>query len=75
MCQVLRISTLHKMNMTFVFMEFRYVSSVSCKLALAKSICQQLNNNKGISHRPPWRLNLVLLQLLTFNLPKAFRVE
>ena len=40
---------------------------VTDKLALAKSICQWLNNNKSISHLPLWRLNPVLLQLLTFN--------
>ena len=62
MCQVLRISTVHKMNMAFVFMKFSYVSSVNYKLALARSICQPLNINKGIGHLPPWRLNPVLLK-------------
>ena len=63
------------MNMTFVFMEFRYVSSANYKLALAKSICQQLNNNKGTGHLPLWRLNPIILQFLTFNNPREFRVE
>ena len=35
---------------------------VSYKLALANSICQRLNSNKGICHLP------VLLQLLTFEI-------
>ena len=49
---------------------------VNYKLTLAKSICQWLNNNKGICHRPLWRLNPVLLQLPTFNtLWGDFRVE
>ena len=44
---------------------------VNYELALAKSICQLLNNrdNKGICHLPLWKLNPVLLQLLTFNTP------
>ena len=39
---------------------------VNYKLALAKSICQGLNNNnnKAICHLPLWRMNPVLLQLL-----------
>ena len=40
---------------------------VSYKLALAKSICQWPNSNKGVCHLPLQRLNTVLLQLLTFN--------
>ena len=43
--------------------------AVNCKLALAKSICQRLNNNKGNCHLPPWRLNPGLRQLPTFNSP------
>ena len=43
--------------------------SVNYKLVLAKSICQGLNNNKGICHLPLQRLNPVLLQVLTFNTP------
>ena len=42
---------------------------VNYKLALAKRICQGLNNNKSICHLPLWRLNPVLLQLLTLNNP------
>ena len=47
---------------------------VNHKLAIAKSICQQLNNNnKGIYLQ---RLNPELLQLRTFNTPWGeFRVE
>ena len=37
-------------------------------MTLAKSICQGLNN-KGICHLPLQRLNAVLLQLQTFNIP------
>ena len=40
---------------------------VNHKSALAKSICQRLNNNNGICHVPLQRLNPVLLQLRTFN--------
>ena len=40
---------------------------VSYKSALAKSVCQQLSNNKGICHLPLRELNPGLLQLLTFN--------
>ena len=36
--------------------------------------CQWLNNN-GVCHLPLWRLNPVLLQLLTFNNPWGIRVE
>ena len=43
--------------------------SVNYKLVLAKSICQGLNNHKGICHLPLQRLNPVLLQVLTFNTP------
>jgi len=50
--------------------------SVNYKLVLAKSICQGLNNNKGICHLPLQRRNPVLLQVLTFNTPCGeFRVE
>ena len=50
---------------------------VNYKLALAKSICQQLNYNyKGVCHLPLWRLNPVLLQLFDFQHPlRKFRVE
>ena len=49
--------------------------SANYKLALAKSICQRLNN-KGIFHPPLQRLNPLLLQLPTFNSPWGeFRVE
>ena len=40
---------------------------VNYKLALAKSICQQLNNSEGICLLPLQRLNPMLLQLLTFK--------
>ena len=39
--------------------------SVNYKLALAKSICQRLGRNKDICYL------LVLLQLLTFELPEG----
>ena len=42
---------------------------VNYKLALAESICQSLNNSKSICHLPLRRLNPVLLQLLTFDIP------
>ena len=48
------------------FSGFQYVGY---KLALAKNSCQQLNNNMGICHVQPQRLNPVPLQLLTFNTP------
>ena len=50
---------------------------VKYKLALAKSMCQQLNSNhKGVCHLPLWRLNPMLLKLPTFNTPWGeFRVE
>ena len=49
--------------------------SANYKSALAKSICQRLNN-KGIFHPPLQRLNPLLLQLQTFNSPWGeFRVE
>ena len=43
---------------------------LNCQLqmTLAKSICQG-QNNKGICHLPLQRLNAVLLQLQTFNIP------
>ena len=40
---------------------------VNYKLALAKSICQWLKNNKGVCHLPLQRLNPALLQLPTFK--------
>ena len=44
--------------------KFLEVYTVNYKLALTKSICEQLNDhNKGICHLP------ALLQLLTFNTP------
>ena len=43
---------------------------VKYKLALAKSICQQLNNDhKGVCPLPLWRLNPMLLKLPTFSTP------
>ena len=42
---------------------------VNYKMALAKSICQPLTNSKGICLLPLQKLNPVLLQLLTFNIP------
>ena len=46
-------------------------TSVNYKLALAKSICQQLNNNnnKGICYLS------VLLELLTFNPQRGIQSE
>ena len=41
-------------------------ASINYKLALAKSVCQWLNNNRTC-HLPLWRLSPVLLQLLTLN--------
>ena len=50
--------------------------SVNYKLALAKNICQQLNDNEGICHLPLWWLNTVLPQMPTFNtLWGEFRVD
>ena len=46
------------------------LQSVNYKLALAKSVCQQLNN-KGVCHLLLRRLNSVLQQLLTFNTPEG----
>ena len=43
--------------------------TVNYKLALAKSIARV--NNKGICQLPLWRLNPVLLQLLTFTGPEG----
>ena len=40
---------------------------VNYKLALAKSVCQPLNNSEGICLLPLQRLSPALLQLLTFN--------
>lgn len=51
---------------------------VNYKLALAKSICQRLNNSyQDICHLPLQRLKPVPLQLLTFNKhpPRGFRAE
>ena len=45
---------------------------VNYKLALAKSVCQRLNN-KGVCRLPLRRLNSVLRQLLTFNIPEGVR--
>ena len=42
---------------------------VNYKMVLAKSICQPLTNSKGICLLPLQKLNSVLLQLLTFNIP------
>ena len=41
--------------------------SVNYKLALAKNICQQLNDNEATCHLPLWWLNPVLEQMPTFN--------
>ena len=49
---------------------------VNYKLALNESICQWLNNSKGVCHLPLWRLNSVPLQLPHFNTPWGkFRVD
>lgn len=40
------------------------LSIVNYQLALAKSLCQQLNNNNSICHLPLRRLKPVLLLLL-----------
>ena len=48
----------------------RWHLHVKYKLALAKSICQQLNNHhKGVCPLPLRRLNHVLLKLPTFSTP------
>ena len=55
---------LQQMESDFTVWELQ-IHIVSYKLALAKSICQSLNNNKSICHLP------VLLHLLTSNTPEG----
>ena len=55
------------------YLPVNYKLALACQLEIAA--CQEhlpvteQNSNKGISHLPLWRLNPVLLQLLTFNTP------